>query len=491
MKYKYSLYTLLGLSLMSGLSACKKDFLEVTPFGLQVTTTTDDYDKLMNDPAFYYIDNQGWQETVYMGDEVAADAGYLNQAPAAMSLLFQWAADIYPSTASTLPMIDGTLEQLYTVNKIINEVSDSKGGTTEQKNALRAEALATRALYYFQMANYYTKPYNAATAASDPGFPIVDKSDVNVKVFARGTVQQTYEFIIKDLQEAITSLPQKPRIVTRWSKSAAEAFLGKVLLFMSKPADALPHLNNAFTQLTANGAPKLYDYNVEFATGGAFLPIDPTFGPSGPGNNRNDLKESLISKVFYNGPVSGNYSAPGNDGLVLSKQAESLYGATDLRVLLYTKNNQAGTANPNGTLRKYGVTYSRFGVQLPELYLLLAECKARLNDLAGAKVDLEMLRKNRMPAADATVPSAIASNQTALIRFAIEERIREFACEGYRWFDMRRLSVDPLFSGQVFNHISYDANGGSIVYTLNQPNRLVLRFPSKFILRNPGMSDNP
>jgi hypothetical protein len=158
---------------------------------------------------------------------------------------------------------------------------------------------------------------------------------------------------------------------------------------------------------------------------------------------------------------------------------------------LYSNQNVNFTPNTAGRIRKYGVTWSRFGLQLPELYLLCAECKARTNDLAGAVADVETLRKNRMPPADAVVPAAIASNQTNLIKFIIDERIREFALEGYRWFDMRRLSVDPLFAGQNFTHTIYNTNGTTTVYTLRQPTRLVLKFPRDITDANPNMVNNP
>jgi peptidoglycan/xylan/chitin deacetylase (PgdA/CDA1 family) len=131
------------------------------------------------------------------------------------------------------------------------------------------------------------------------------------------------------------------------------------------------------------------------------------------------------------------------------------------------------------------------GLQLPDLYLLSAECKARLNDLQGATADIETLRKNRMPATDAAVPATIAGDQTTLIRFIFDERVREFAAEGYRWFDMRRQSVDPLFAGQVFTHTLHKADGTIVTYTLKQPNRLTLQLPPTLVNANPGMPNNP
>jgi hypothetical protein len=196
--------------------------------------------------------------------------------------------------------------------------------------------------------------------------------------------------------------------------------------------------------------------------------------------------------VFYNGPLTFG-AALGNTGLVITPQTAALYGPTDWRLQFYSAKNSDGSLNPGGRLRKYGVSYSRCGLQLSELYLLRAECEARQNDLAGAKTDVEALRIKRMPAADAPVPGVIATDQTSLIKFIIDERIREFAAEGYRWFDMRRLSVDPLFAGQSFTHTLYndDVSNSTVVYTLNQPNRLTLQLPVTYINANPGMKNNP
>jgi hypothetical protein len=197
--------------------------------------------------------------------------------------------------------------------------------------------------------------------------------------------------------------------------------------------------------------------------------------------------EAVVSKIWNCGP----YALYSSRGLLLSPGAAALFGASDLRLQLYTNRNPDNTPNAGGRLRKYGMQYARFGLQLPELYLLSAECKARTNNLAGAVADVETLRKSRMPLADAAVPAAIAANQAALIKFIVEERIREFAMEGYRWFDMRRLSTDPLFAGNIYKHTIFNANGTTTEYTLPMPNRLVLMFPKNIMEANPDMNNNP
>lgn len=482
------------LLLFGTVTSCSTDFLDVVPQGSQLAVTTNDYNLLMNYRSFYYYEaGSAMQTPIWMGDEISANESDMNSNNILSQRLFRWEDVIYQPSDNSFSMnrdLNIGLSSIYVCNKIINEVMTSKEGTDAEKRSLKAEAMATRAFENFMMTNLYTKPYSAASASTDPGFPVITTADATLKIFDRGTVQQTYDFIISDLIQAIADLPVQNTIRTRMSRPAAEGLLGKVYLFMGKYAEALPYLNAAFADIQASSdAPRLYDYNVEFADGGSFLPIDSYSGPNSPGNIQNNLTESVLSKVCYN-PFSGN--GPGINGTTISDETVALYASSDLRLNFYSPTYQYGDENPYGRLRKYAAQYTRFGLELSELYLLRAECKARLNDLSGAIQDVEMLRKNRMPVADATVPSNIAGNQVALIKFILEERIREFANEGYRWFDMRRLSVDPnaeIAATVKKVHISYDNSNAATTYNL-RPERLTLQFPIAYINANPGMENN-
>jgi starch-binding outer membrane protein, SusD/RagB family len=471
--------------------ACKKSFLDIVPKGEQIAVTTSDYDLMMNSGSFYYyLYGGGYQEMMVMGDDVAAESTLFTQARPQLQLprVFQWQDVIMEPKDQPLDLQD-YMGNLYTFNKVINEVMASTEGTDEQKKSIQGEAMASRAHLNLILINTYGKPYVASTAATDPGFPMITTANVSVSGFQRGTVQEMYDFIIKDLTSAIVVLPAQNASLTRMSRAAAEALLAKTYIFMGRYSDALPLMQAAFNDVAASPIKvKLYDYNVEFGPGGSFLPIG-YYGPNGPGNNYNDFTESVLAKVYACGSYTGN--GFGNDGLVLAPATAALYGPTDLRLQLYAANNPDGSPNPSGRLRKYGVQYARFGVELSEMYLLSAECKARTNDLAGAVTDVETLRKNRMPAADAAVPGATAADQTALIKFIIDERTREYAMEGYRFLDMRRLSVDPIFAGTVYTHTLYDVVNGNTVYTLKQPDRFTLQLPPFYITANPGMVNNP
>lgn len=461
------------------LLSCKKSFLEVTPKGKLIAQKVNDYNLLLSNLDFV---NMFANAQAAMGDEVAAVEPYFSGATLKTQRLFRWDDLVYEPTEDAAEM-KVPLQNIYMYNKIINEVPAATEGTEQEKLSIQAEALAGRAWTYFLLINYFGKPYNTVSSATDPGFPIVKQADVTETKFIRASVKEVYDFIVADLTKAIPNLPAKTTHRLRMSKAAGEGLLGKVYLFMGKFNEALPLLNAAFTDMAGSAIPvRLYDYNVTFATGGAFLPIG-LFGPTYPTIPNNE-------ENVYGKQASGSWSFVNNE-LVITKQTADLYAASDLRLKFYSTNAYSGPAYPNGLLRRIGPGNIQYGVTVPDLYLLRAECKARLNDLPGAKADVEALRAKRMPAASSEVPAVTASQQLPLLKFIMEERIREFAVLGYRWFDMRRLSVDPLFSASSYTHTLYSATGAVVsTYTL-KPERFVLRFSQKVIDENPGMQNNP
>lgn len=467
----------LALFLMTLSVACKKEFLEITPKGKLIAQSVTDYDQLLNNTNLL---NTGANAQTFLADDVAGVEPFFSSSEIRTQRLFTWQDVIYEADEDANETA-AMMRNIYVFNKIINEVPQAIDGTEAEKKSIQAEALAGRAWTYFQLINYFGKPYQSRTAETDMGFPIVKVSDVTEVNFSRASVQQVYDFILDDLITAIPNLPQQTYHRFRMSKGAAEILLGKVYMFMGNFEAALPYLNNAFTSLSSASVPvHLIDYNLAFEPGGLFMPPSP-FGPSTPtiGND----PETIYAKQFSNFWIT-------TSELVITPETIDLFGATDQRLNFYSNTPfPTGQPYPAGLLRRTGPLTTSYGVVLADLYLLRAECKARLNDLSGAVDDVKTLRENRMPLADADVPFAIASDKMPLLRFIIDERKREFAAQGVRWFDMRRLSVDPLLPPVTYTHSIYDASGSPTTYTL-KPERLVLRIPAKILNENPGMKDN-
>lgn len=482
MKNRIIKYTLVLAVVLTGFSSCKKSFLEIDPKGKLIAKNVGDYDLLFNNAAFVTL-NPALDAQILMGDEVTSIDPYYTGGAIREQRLFRWDDVIYEPAEDAVEMT-GMMKLLYTYNKIINEVPTAIGGTDLQKNKLVAEAMLNRAWIYFMLTNYYGKPYAISTAGKDLSYPIITAADVTTTSFKRATVQEVYDFIISDLQNAISNLPVDATGRTRGFKAAAEGLLGKVYVFMGRYADGLVQLNNALNHLPTNLSVRLYDYNLTMATNGPWA-YNPTSSPItyvAGAPLLPDNEEVVFAKQSSN---SYNFISP---FALLTKKAGELYTASDQRKKFFT-TGPFGSLGPfaGSLLRRNGPIGTVMGLSMPDVYLLRAECKARTNDVGGAKTDLETLRKNRMSAMEATVN---ITDPTAMVKYIIEERTREFALQGYRWFDMRRLSVDPIFAGTVYTH-SYVKTTGEVTTLTLRPERFVLRFSEKVMAANPDMSNNP
>lgn len=476
----------LALTMFATLSACKNDFLEVNPKGKLIASKTSDYDLMFNWGA---IRIGLPTSAVIMGDDAIVVDPLYAKATLRTQRFFRWEDDVYEpdDNASEMSLL---MPKIYIYNKIIEEVMDSDGGSEQFKKELRAEARANRAWSYFLLINFFGLPYDESTSATDLGYPIIREANVAETLFKRASVAEVYDFIIDDLKKAIEELPPQSAARVRMSKAAAEAILAKVYMFMGKFDEGLTQVNNAFSHLPTNFTVALYDFNKTLAEGGTWgynkntTPKTYLGGvPSG------DLhEETLLDRGFNN-----SWSLNGAD-ILLSDETAALYEANDMRLKLFSNQPYGGgsiaSPNPAGRpapMRAIGFYNTQYGVRLAEMYLISAECKARTGDLKGAKADLEMLRKNRMPAGSVAVG---ATDQNELIRFVIEERQRELAMQGYRWFDMRRLYRDPLFADNLpYRHKYVAATGETTTYTL-RPERLAIRFPQSVINANQGMPNN-
>jgi hypothetical protein len=490
---KYILGSAILLVLLSQVS-CKKEFLEVIPKGQTIAVNTEDYEKILN--ANYLMSS--FNASVYRGDEMAALQPHFDNMAGNLlrrqQRLFRYEDRVYD--ADQLPdeitEVSNYIRKLYLFNKVINEVMNSEGGTEAQKMSLLAEAKAGRAICNFMFLSDFTKPYNATTAATDLGIPNLTVADVNLRDFKRETLQQGYDMVIKDLTDALPNLD----VLThrrKISKLAAEFYLARVYMTMSNFAAARIHLDAAFAEVTKSAIPmELYDYSVVLNpenpdAPGSWLP------DTGLGFDNEPLAANNM-EIIYN-VTAGWFQFQAVDAFVFSPETGNLYGPTDRRLNLYTPYLLfSGETYPNGMRRRTSgfFTGTDVGPSLPDLYLMRAECKARANDLTGAVVDLEILREKRVSGTAAKVPSNVTGNREALVRFILDERIREFAITGLRWLDMRRLSLDPVYSNHIkYAHKIYNEIGNVASTYQLKPERFALKFGERMLKESNGLEENP
>ena len=457
------------------LGACKKSFLEIKPKGKLIAKKTSDYEGLFLD-ANSTLSIGASHPSVPMGDDVATLSSFFNSASIQTVRLFKWQDDIYDQNVSA-PELSTPIKNLYLYNKIINEVMESQGDDMEYKRRLQMEAKGNRAYFNLMLINLYGKPYNKATSSTDPGIPIITEADVTQNSFTRATVQKVYDAILADLLEAIPFIPVNNTARIRLTKAGAELVLAKAYLYMGEYAKALEWINTAKTHYPTEFPVAIYDYNETYKVA-------------------NWTVSSLLNtESLYTRTSVVTWTSTSND-LVVAPWVIKLYGANDQRLKSFTdKPNNSTISNPGGLMRRKGPFASQAsqGVYLSDVELMKAECEARTNDITAALRTLVAFRKLRMPSADADVN---ITDKSTLIKFIIDERVREFAVYGYRWYDMRRLSVDDLFKDKVYQHIQY--NAASVkpqpepleTYTLD-PKRLTMRFDFVVANANPGMTNNP
>lgn len=484
--YRKLLVVLVFTAVLPAVS-CNKSFLEIEPKGFVIAKTTGDYEQMMNAAFITTL----FTASGLLSDDVAANQTFFDAADLRMQRLFRFEDRVYQP--DELPQeINGEfsyMRKLYLFNKIINEVMTSTGGTEEQKRAIQAEAKVGRAVCHLAFVNDFAIPYNEATASTDPGIPLITKAEVTETKFVRSSIKEVYDLIVKDLTEA---LPDLGPVVHRrkFSKAAGEFYLARALLYMGKFTEAKTHVDGAFTALAGASIPlALYDYNT-------------VLDPDAPDTWFPDLYGIILAnKPIVSANTQTIYSIEMStffintiNTFVFTPQTAALFDPADKRLNLYAGGDAFGGAfaYPNGMRRYSASLFQDIGPSLPDLYLMRAELKARANDLTGAKDDLELLREKRMPANIAEVPASIASNQDDLVRFVFDERIREFALSGMRWFDMRRLSVDPKYNNTVkYTHMIYDDDGNVVqTYTLN-PKRFALKFGERMLAENQGLEENP
>jgi hypothetical protein len=480
---KYMMGSALFLVLLSQAS-CKKEFLEIVPKGKQIAVTTKDYELILN--ANYLNASTA---TAYMGDELAGLDPYFQEAPLRKQRLFRFEDRIYDVDELPNELSGGEtyVNRLYLFNKIINEVMDSKNGTEIQKRAIMAEARAGRAICNFMFLTDFSKPYDAATANTDLGIPNLTEADVTLTEFKRLTQKENYELIIKDLTEA---LPDLGVLVHRRkiSRLAAQFYLARIYMAMNNYTAARTILDDAFVERAKATVPlALYDYNVVLnpTAVGTWFPVQ--FGIVLTGYPPAASNTEIIYDIT--GGIQDFTGAAGN-AVLLSPQTIALFDPLDKRPNLYDNTELFGSVVfPLGMRRQLGF-FTPVGPGLADLYLMRAECKARTNDLSGAVADIEFVRAKR--SGTPGIPTATAGNQQALVRYILDERVREFAATGLRWLDMRRLSKDPVYNTHVkYKHELLNPTGTVVsTYTL-RPERFALKFGERMLKESKGLQENP
>ncbi|MBV9772979.1 MAG: RagB/SusD family nutrient uptake outer membrane protein [Gemmatimonadetes bacterium] len=294
------------------------------------------------------------------------------------------------------------------VNNVLSAIPKVTDMSEAAKGQARGEGLFLRGLFYLNLVRYF----GGVPLVTEPSTGVDESSFVS-----RASLQESYAFIEKDLEEA-ASLLSAARADGRATKGAANALLARAYLEEAKYTQARDKatavIGSGTYQLVANYRDLFTSKN----SSESIMEVQYSV------NNSN-------SQAFWFFPQA----LGGRFGYTPSASLNSAFEAGDTR--------KAASIGTSGASR-YGNKYFRvangdddvFVVRLAEMYLIRAEANAQIGaDPATVRADINVIRRR---AGLADLPTTVTSKQ-ALLDAVLQERRVEFAMEGQRFFDLRRL----------------------------------------------------
>lgn len=300
---------------------------------------------------------------------------------------------------------------IYKSNAIIEGVGKSETMSAGARDQLEGEAQFMRAFSYFYLVNLWGD------------VPLVHTTDYRVNTLAgRTPVSEVYEQIIADLDAAISlladdyALSQNERVrINRW---AAIALLSRVHLYRQEWAESESYAteiigHNALYSLEAdvknvfikNSKEAIWQLHSVTPPRDLFTFLINTAPVHG------ELRAELLSAIDDNDTRFINWISSATNGI------DTFYYSSKYK-------SAASVAEYSTVMR------------LSEQYLIRAEARARLDNLSGAKEDLNKIR-NR-----ANLGNSTAITKDEVLADIMKQRQLELFTEwGHRWLDLKRTGT--------------------------------------------------
>ncbi len=438
MKFKKILRICL-LAFMPLLFGCKKDFFDLKPTDALPANGSIKSDADLNTIAngmyagLRNVDLYG--RTLPIKGDLAADNLYLKTNNSGRYLIFR----DFNQTVANAEAAD-VWDAAYDVIKRANTVISADLPSSTLVDQLKGEAYAVRALMHFELVRNYARPYTVD--ADGLGVPIVIAYNQNSRP-PRNTTKEVYNQIISDLNQAYTlmtlnqgqsitiSSTNTTRTMTSAyiTKHAAKALLARVYQHMGDWANArdaaLDVINNSGFSLVPASDYVSYWANPASTTNR----VETIFEVS------SDAAANLSSNS-----LSNFYSLEGYGDVWVTDELYNTYSNNDVRKDVIMESNAGGRTvylvnkypNTSNPADKDDTKVLRYA----DVLLILAEAYARLGNENSARQWLNEVATNRIQGF-----AGYTSSGTQLLADIINERRKEFAFEGYRYWDLMRLNL--------------------------------------------------
>lgn len=368
------------------------------------------------------------------------------------------------------------------VNRVLVALPNAQAmnGASDEavRSRVKGEALFLRAFAHFELYRYYS-------GSADPNaLAMAYKETPSLTGEARISVRDYFQKLKADLTEAKNLLPEYASAsVARASKLAATGLQARVALYLKEWKDAITYSTeyiNALPLASRANFPGIWtDANNSEV---AFKLVR---------SASNARVGSLFRATSSKHATTGDTLIGTVSWIVSDKLWNSYDKDNDIRFTTYLKDEPLLSKNsrPSHIVHKYrggGYTSATENMndikvfRTAEMYLIRAEAKAETDDLLGAAADLNELRAARITG---YVPEIFLSKD-ALINAIINERFKELAYEGHRFWDLRRRNL-PV------ERLATDAPAANATVLPAGNFRFVLPIPNSEIQANPLIQQNP
>lgn len=428
----------------AALTSCDS-FLDITPTGKVIAKTGEEYRALLtneykNFPKDRYM-------TVLRTDELLMDKRRSNSSDLDAYLdLWRW-KDENPSPTTSYFSWRNYYHTIYIANYVIEHRGEISNATRDEVNQLVGESYMLRAYAHFLLVNLYAEPYTHCQPATTRGVPMQLTADVNA-IPGSSSVEAIYQQVLSDIAEAEKYLnveTWEAGLNYRFNKISTQAFRARTYLYMGEWQKAF---DAAKEVIEAHG-------DLENMNTSTTLP------------NSYKSVENIVALEKFDSNLFTVINMPDPDFI-------AIYRTGDQRRTKFYKRVTTSTYS----LQKGGNDALSSSFRSAEAYLTAAECAARLGQTTEA-VDtyLKPLLQKRLNADALSAANDLMANMTQdeLIAEILDERARELAFEGHRWYDLRRTTQPQL------TH-TYDDEE----FTLT-PEKYTLRFPTEAVEANPAI----
>jgi len=421
--------------------------------------------------------------------------------------------------------------QIYRVitnaNAIIANETKLQGIATSLETAevkqLVGEAYAVRAMAYFDLAKFFSRPLNHTADGSHLCVPLVLAPITNVPEIVypkRNTAAEVYTQIDKDMQEALNRLPATGEVIVNGTANAGFFKIRMnrwgVLALRARVAvykEDWPTAVTAASAVIASNRYSLFPYATLFSSFQTIGNVESIFEVSNNAtdNPGTDSYSYLCSQQGYGECLATRQSMNSRStGTTLStfKGLYEAYTPTDARrrfVELGNRNSIGGEVNVPLCLKYTNISTYAENIKvfrLAEMYLSRGEALARIAVQTGdaaalnaSLTDINLIRRSRdtasttrLFAATLGAPPTGSITAAAYLDSIVVERRKEFALEGQRLFDLNRTKTNYVKINSAGNStsrlIQYSNTTSSYYY------RTILPVPISQVQNNPNMVQN-